>query len=269
MKVIEYSIVCYRGLAKFFRKVKMMRWKCKFFTLISFWLACLSQGLYAATLEVGFYNYPPLMIESDKSGIYHDILNEISKLTGDTFNIRYYPYPRVNFMFNNGGLDIEPGVYPGWVKDQALPGLFSVPFGKVVDVTVFNAGKAFLVKRPEDLQGKTVGMVRGYAYPNLRKLIEDGQLNRSDAVDETQLLKMLHASRFDQIIINKAVAQYSISKLAEYRYFEIGNALNSYDVCMRLSPKLEAWVPQLDRAILHLKKSGAIEKIYAKYGVHL
>jgi polar amino acid transport system substrate-binding protein len=246
-----------------------MRSRNRILSLIFLWLVGLSHGVSAATLEVGFYNYPPMMIEGDKSGIYHDILAEVSKLTGDTFNIRYYPYTRISLMFNNGGLDIEPGVYPAWVKSHAVPGVFSVPFGKIVDVMVFNKGKSFFVKKPEDLQGKTVGMVRGYAYLDLRKLIDDGQLNRSDALDETQLLKMLHASRFDQIIINKAVAQYSIFKVPEYRYFEVGDVINSYDVSMRVSPKWDAWLPKLDKAILQLKKSGAIEKIYAKYGVHL
>ncbi len=246
-----------------------MHWKSKIFSMIFLCLVSCSHALYAAKLEVGFYNYPPMMIEADKSGIYRDILDEVSKLTGDTFNIRYYPYPRISLMFNNGVLDIEPGVYPGWVKNQAVPGLFSVPFGKVVDVMAFSPGKAFLVKKPEDLKGKTVGMVRGYAYPELRKLIEDGQLDRRDAVDETQLLKMLNASRFDQIIINKAVAQYNIFKVSEYRYFELGDVLSSYDVSMRVKPTLDAWLPKLDKAILQLKKNGAIEKIYAKYGVHL
>lgn len=246
-----------------------MRSKNKIFSVILFWLFSCSHGVYAATFEAGFYNYPPMMIEDDKAGIYHDILDEVSKLTGDTFNIRYFPYARITLMFNNGALEIEPGVYPGWVKNQAVPGLFSVPFGKVVDAMVFSPGKAFLVKKPEDLQGKTVGMVRGYTYPDLRKLIENGQLDRRDALGEIQLLKMLHASRFDQIIINKAVAQYNIFNVPEYRYLEIGDVLNSYDVSIRVSPKLEAWLPKLDKAILQLKKNGTIEKIYAKYGVHL
>ena len=38
---------------------------------------------------------------------------------------------------------------------------------------------------------------------------------------------------------------------------------------MRVNPRHEAWLPELDEAILQLKKSGTIEKIYAKYGVSL
>lgn len=244
-----------------------MQWQNKMFSVIALWLLSLSQSLFAASFTVGFYNYPPMMIESDKSGIYQDIFDEISKVTGDTFNIRYYPYARLSLMFNEARLDIEPGVYPGWAQDQKIPGLFSAPFGKVVDVMVFASGKAFPVRESEDLRGKSVGMVRGYAYPSLQGLIESGQIDRRNGLDEDQLLRMLHAGRFDQILISKAVAQYSVFKFSEYRSMEVGDVLGSYDVSMRVSPKLEAWLPKLDEAILQLKQAGVIDRIYAKYGV--
>lgn len=228
-----------------------------------------SVGVSAATFEVGFYNYPPMMIEQDKTGIYQDVLDEVGKLTGDTFSVQYYPYPRISLLFNSGQLDIEPGVYPGWVQSQPTPGLFSVPFGKVIDVMVFAPGKAFPVKRPEDLRGKSVGLVRGYAYPDLRALIEAGQIDRRNALNEAQLLEMLAKSRFDQIVVNKAIAQYSLAKVPEYRHLEIGDVMNSFDVSMRVHPRHGAWLGKLDAAILKLKQQGVIEGIYAKYGVRL
>ena len=226
-------------------------------------------GVHAASFDVGFYNYPPMMIEQDKTGIYQDIFDELGKLTGDTFNVQYYPYPRLGLLFNGGQLDIEPGVYPGWVQGQSIPGVFSVPFGKVVDVMVFAPGKAFPVARPEDLRGKSVGLVRGYAYPDLRALIDEGLLDRRNALNETQLLEMLAKSRFDQIVVNKAIAQYSLAKIPEYRDLEIGDVMSSFDISMRVQPRHEAWVGKLDAAILTLKQRGVIDAIYARYGIHL
>lgn len=246
-----------------------MRWQGKIFTAVLLWFTGVSSHVLAATFEVGFYDYPPMMIEADKSGVYQDIFNELAKLMGDEFNVRYYPYPRIGLLFNNGQLDIEPGVFPGWVQEQAVPGVFSLAFGKVVDVLVFQPGKRFAVKRPADLAGKAVGLVRGYAYPDLKELIESGQLERRNGLNEAQLLAMLAASRFDQVIINKAVAQYNILQVPDYRYFEVGDVMNAYDVSMRVSPKQAAWLPRLNAAILKLKESGVIDRIYAKYGVYL
>ncbi|WP_167141973.1 substrate-binding periplasmic protein [Pseudomonas sp. OTU750018] len=226
-------------------------------------------GVHAASFDVGFYNYPPMMIEQDKTGIYQDIFDELGKLTGDTFNVQYYPYPRLGLLFNGGQLDIEPGVYPGWVQGQSTPGVFSVPFGKVVDVIVFAPGKAFPVARPEDLRGKSVGLVRGYAYPDLRTLIDEGLLDRRNALNEAQLLEMLAKSRFDQIVVNKAIAQYSLANIPEYRDLEIGDVMSSFDISMRVQPRHEDWLDKLDAAILTLKRRGVIDAIYARYGIHL
>jgi len=246
-----------------------MRWKNNLLTAVLLWLAGVSNYSLAATFAVGFYDYPPMMIEATKSGVYQDIFIELSKLMGDEFDIRYYPYPRIGLLFNTGRLDIEPGVFPGWVQEQTVPGVFSIAFGKVVDVLVFQPGKRFAVKSPADLGGKAVGLVRGYAYPDLKALIDKGQIERRNGLNEEQLLAMLAASRFDQIIINKAVAQYNILKVPEYRYLEVGDVMNAYDVSMRVSPKRAAWLLKLNAAILELKKAGVIDKIYAKYGVHL
>lgn len=228
-----------------------------------------SQAGLAATFTVGFYNYPPMMIEQGRSGIYQDIFDELGKLTGDTFNVQYYPYPRIGLLFNGGQLDIEPGVYPGWTINQPVPGVFSVPFGKVVDVMVFAPGKAFPVARPEDLRGKSVGLVRGYAYPDLRALIDAGQIDRRNGLNEAQLLEMLAKSRFDQAVVNKAIAQYSLAKTPEYLHLEIGDVISSFDISMRVHPRHGAWLGTLDAAILELKRRGTMQKIYAKYGVHL
>ena len=244
-----------------------MKWLIKAVSVL--YLSSLAQSSLADTFEVGFYDYPPMMIEDGRSGIYQDILDELAKLTGDRFDVQYYPYPRIGLLFNEGQLDMEPGVYPGWVHSQTTPGIFSVPFGKVVDVLVFAPHKAFAVKQPEDLRGKSVGMVRGYAYPELSTLIASGQLDRRNGLNEQQLLSMLAKSRFDQVIVNKAVAQYNQLKVKEYQQLEIGDMISSYDVSMRVHPKHAAWLERLDAAITQLKRQGTIEKIYARYGVHL
>ncbi|MEX6501211.1 substrate-binding periplasmic protein [Pseudomonas zhanjiangensis] len=244
-----------------------MKWLVKAVVLCC--VACFWSGGYAATFAVGFYNYPPMMIEEGRQGIYQDIFDELARLTGDRFDIQYYPYPRIGLLFEAGMLDIEPGVYPGWVRNRPIPGLFSVPFGEVVDVMAFAPGKAFPVQEPEDLRGKSVGLVRGYAYPDLAPLIAAGQIDRRNALNEAQLLEMLVRQRFDQIVINKAVVQYSVLKKPKYHSLEIGDVMSTFDVSMRVHPEHEAWLPKLDAAILELKRQGLIEKIYAKYGVSL
>lgn len=221
------------------------------------------------TFRVGFYNYPPMMIESGQTGIYQELLEELAKITGHRFQIQYFPYARLLNEFDLGRIDLEPGVFPGWVKHRRVPGVFSVPFGKVVDVLVFAPGKHFPVSMPRDLSGRTIGLVRGYSYPDLRELFESGAVHRADAVSETQLMAMLAAGRIDQILINKAVAQYNILLMPKYGELVLGDVLGSFDVSLRVHPSKKALMPKLDEAILTLKRSGVIARIYAKYGVSL
>ncbi|MGW8392685.1 substrate-binding periplasmic protein [Pseudoduganella sp. HUAS MS19] len=221
------------------------------------------------TFKVGFYNYPPMMIESERTGIYQELLDELSKITGHRFQVQYFPYARLAKEFDVGRIDLEPGVFPGWVRQQRVPGKFSVPFGRVVDVLVFAPGKHFPVHTPRDLSGRTLGLVRGYAYPDLRELFDSGAVHRADAVSETQLMTMLAAGRIDQILINKAVAQYNMLLVPKYRELVLGDVLGSFDVSMRVHPSKKALLPELDEAIVAMKRSGAIARIYAKYGVSL
>ena len=86
---------------------------------------------------------------------------------------------------------------------------------------------------------------------------------------KTQLMAMLAAGRMDQILINKAVAQYNILLEPRYRDFVLGDVLGSFDVSMRVHPGKKPLLPALDDAILAMKRSGTIARIYAKYGVSL
>ncbi|NHZ78503.1 transporter substrate-binding domain-containing protein [Massilia sp. CCM 8695] len=219
------------------------------------------------TFKVGFYNYPPMMIESGRTGIYQELLDELGQITGHRFQAEYLPYARLAKRFDLGQIDLELGVFPGWVKQERIPGVFSIPFGKVIDVLVFAPGKHFKVSTPRDLSGKTVGLVRGYSYPELRELFASGVVHRADAVNEQQLMAMLAAGRMDQILINKAVAQYSVLQVPNYSELVIGDVLGSYDVSIRVQPSKKALLPKLDEAILIMKRSGAIARIYGKYGV--
>ena len=161
---------------------------------------------------------------------------------------------------------MEPGVFPGWVNKQKVPGMFSVPFGKVVDVLVFAPGKHFPVTAPRDLSGKTLGLVRGYAYPDLREMFDLGTVHRADALNETQLMAMLAGGRIDQILINKAVAQYTIREVPKYGELVLGDVLGAFDVSMRVHPSKKALLPKLDEAIVTMKR---YPYLYAKYGVSL
>lgn len=219
----------------------------------------------AETFRVAFYDYAPMMMSASKTGIYHDIFELLGHLTGETFDIQYYPYARSKAMFEHGEIDIEAGISPVWTQDLPVPGLFTIPFGKSVDIIVFAPGKRFEAKRPADLRGKSLGAVRGYFYPGFMELFASRDIVRIDSVDEKQLLANMAKGRFDQAIINRTIAQFWIKEAPAYHRFEIGEVVGDVEISLRIHPSKVSLVPRLNSAIKTMKQSGEIDRIYAKY----
>ncbi len=219
----------------------------------------------AEELRVGAYNYPPFMISKSKTGIFNDILIAIGRITGDTFVWSYFPYARLNKNFNNGLFDIEAGSSPAWTKSRKVPGLHTIPYYVLKDVIVFQQGKQVPFKSPIDLQGYKVGVVRGYAFPQFTKAFEQKLIARIDAVDETQLLRMLDHNRIDQIFVNKDLLLYWTKQIPAYKKFEIGAVIGSYEIGIRVQPDKKHLITRFNKAIEQIRYSGEIERIFKKY----
>ncbi len=225
--------------------------------------------LQAESFTVGLYQdgLPPLMFpENDvQKGIYKDIFSEIEKITGYSFQYKYYPAARVNTSFENGGLDIEPGINPVWRQDSKVPGEYTIPFAKNFTVVLFAGGEKVAVNSLQDLKGKTIGTVRGYFYPGYMDEFAKKTIIRHDSTSEKQLLKMLAKGRLVQVFIDKAFAQYWMKESPAYKDFKIGNTINELDIMMRVHPQKKHHVSKINKALKQLLKAGTIEAIYEKY----
>jgi len=238
------------------------------FALLFCWLLgmeIVSTSIQAAPLKVGFYNFPPFMSIDSQIGIYHDIFESISRDTGYIFEIECFPSARVKMNFESNLIDIEPGVNPTWRKGSKVPGQYTIPFAKAVDVVLFRPGQHIPVDGPESLKGRAVGAIRGYIYPGFTDSFTKNEIIRVDLIDEPKLLKFLVAGRVDQIFINKSVAQYWILKNESYRNYVIGDVIGDVDVMMRVHPSKKQEIERLNKAIKNLSTSGEIEKIFGKY----
>ncbi len=219
----------------------------------------------AESIRVGFYDTAPMMIEESNTGVYHDIFEAIERITGESFVIKYYPYARSAYMFDENEIDIDPGSNPVWTKDLPIPGVFTISFTKIVDVIVFRPGKKIPVTHPINLKGQTVGAVRGYFYPFFEEYFANSIIDRYDGTNEIQILAMLAVSRFDQIIINREIAQYWMSQNPSYRQFEIGDVVGEDELMMRVHPNKKYLIPLLNEAIEQMMQSGEMQQIHSKY----
>ena len=236
-------------------------------TVIIFTVIPFSKETLSETFTVGLKSdwYPPFYFEEGNAntGIYIDILHEIGRITGDDFKKEYYHTPGKYEMFKKNLVDIEPGVNPAWRKKYKDISVYTVPFGRATDVMLFRKGARFPVKSILDLEGKSVGAVRGYVYPGFITYFDYGRSKRDDSTNEEQLLRKLVKERTDLAFINKTVAQYLIN-LHHYDC-EYGNVIGDVEIMFRLHINKKDALDRFNQALKKLLENGTIDKIYAKY----
>lgn len=212
---------------------------------------------------------PPYNIKGSSDahhqGIFVDIFTRVSEITGDEFVFYRYPVSRALAEFDRGRVDIEPGVNEVWRQHVKVGGLYSVEFGYSKEVVLFSQGKKVPVSRPDDLGGKTLGVVRGYTYPMYTQAFADGLITRVDNVSELFLLKQLYAQRYDQIFIGYRTALYYMKTQQKFRHFEVGDVVSQVSHKMRVHPSKAHLMPRLNHALHQLVQSGEMQKIYDQY----
>jgi len=223
----------------------------------------------AEVLTVILYSngYPPYSFPAanpDK-GIYLDILEEVSKITGDEFIPAYYPAKRKLKVFESGQMHIEPGVNPNWRKPWKDISVYSIPFGTFTDVIFFRKGEEFTAKNVSDLKGKKVLTVRGYRYPGYEEKFSNDTITRYDTNNELQMLKFLSATNRDADagFINKDILMYYMNE--HNMKFDIGDSIAEVPAMFRFHITKKHVIERFNSALTSLIDSGTVESIFKKY----
>lgn len=238
-------------------------------TIIILFISLFSSLSSAETFHVMLHtgSFPPYFFEENDSrtGTIKDIYAAISQETGDTFEYVRVPFNRALHKFEIGEIDIEPMTNPAFRGESKVIGVYSKPFAVSEEIILFNSDHHSLVNGPDDLLGKTVGVIKGYYYPKFTPYFEDGRINKSSVKNENILIKLLLAGRFEQALINKDFAQYEIQQQHISKRVVIGKTYTSLDMMIRLHPNKKEALPRFNKAIDKLVKDGTIEKIYSRY----
>lgn len=219
----------------------------------------------AQTYLVGGYDYPPFVYAKATQGIYVDLVTELSKVSQQSFKWEHYPYARLDALFTKASVHIEVGSSPLWTASKRVPGFYTVPFYILKDVVVFRRGKHASMKSFSDLQGKRVGLVRGYSFPQFQKAFDDGTAIRIDAANELALMKLLINNRVDQIFISQDLFLYHQKANKKFNSLVPGDIVGSYEVAIRVHPKYKSLVSILNEGIEALKDRGVIKAIINKH----
>lgn len=213
-------------------------------------------------------DYPPVFFreKGQPKGIVPDVLAAIGSRTGDRFVFVKAPFLRLQLMFDNGEIDIEPSVNPAWREKARVKGRYTIPYCESVNVFIFPDEKsAFDAPTPGDLEGKLFGTVRGYDYLDLQPALENGSVHAVSCGNEAKLLQLLALRRIDTAVIHKPFAQYQMKKRRAYSGFCIGRQFSRLDIMMRFHPDRQDALERFNEAIEQMIAAGEIKEIYDRY----
>lgn len=112
------------------------------------------------------------------------------------------------------------------------------------------------------MQGKTVGMVRGYDYTEKIKQF-DGWKKQLALTDE-QMLKMLNASRHDYVILDVFSADI-LAKKAQVNIKMLKPIIDSTHLYLVFNKDKSDVAKKYDETIGKMIQDGTLDKIYRKY----
>lgn len=216
---------------------------------------------------------PPEMIVNEKamrcSGPLLDIIDEAAETVGFTVKWRIAPFRRSIKELEMGTVDIIPRVILTEKRKAFVAYLGPIGYQKKDIVFLVRSGQVGLINTYDDLKKLRVGVKTGTAY--FKQFNEDTAIKKDFQTDDSNMVKMFAANRFDtMIVLDVAAIEKALRDIgfydfdyANYRYVQkIGN----YYGMSKKSKHIDVY-PDLNSGILDLVESGKVEEIYMKYSV--
>lgn len=170
-------------------------------------LAMLAAAVQAEPARIGFgsHNAPPyayLLPNQPTLGLISDLASLLSEHSGRSVTMVAYARESAAELLERGDLDLICITNPAWLNDRKQQRFWwSKPLFVERDLLVVNSRSGWQPQLLSELQGRRIGMVRGYRYPTLEQLPVDQQPERIDAASPFDQLLALADGQLDGVII--------------------------------------------------------------------
>jgi ABC-type amino acid transport substrate-binding protein len=192
-------------------------------------------------------------------GMHHDLGEALAQKMGRKASFLVLPRKRIALALDSGRADIICMYLPDW-----LPGHFewSQAFFPQTELLISSLNS----ERPHSLpalQGKPIGTVLGFSYPELEQGIGSGFV-RADGPSNLINLRKLAAGRVQHVATIKVLYDYQL-KLGAKINVHPPLLIKQYLTRCAVSENGHVKLPEVDAAITQLVKDGAISKILSTY----
>ena len=223
----------------------------------------------------------PLMIVRNgdpmAGGLFTDILKKVFENSEYVIEPTVMPWQRMKEEFRRSNNWVTYGFQEGFESDIPFE-LASVPIFPFNHVAATLADNSLVVRKPEDLFGRTVILVENFHYPGLDKYLTNptdgagtGQIQSVRAFDIKGTLQMLKHRRGDavfdwglRLIHNLPEANMQRD---EIRFQDASGIIPTRDMYFAYSPNWsESFKQFVHKRLKLLKADGTLDAILRKYG---
>lgn len=225
-------------------------------------------------LKLGMYHSPPYYHTENvaaPSGLSLDLLTPVAKKLGFRLEVVPCPFPRCLKMAAQGELDIVAGLINNQQRRQFLHFL-SPPMMQFNSAFVFysKAGQALKLEKLDDLQGRSVAVLRDGVY--FPAFDDASHFTRVPVNSEVIALELVAIGRVDYAITVEKTALKSlqgagldVAVLQRQPYLHQQH-INGYLAFSRKSAHF-AMAAEIETVLQQLAKQGFYQKIWQQYGL--
>ncbi|GGB41443.1 hypothetical protein GCM10011316_11740 [Roseibium aquae] len=206
---------------------------------------------------------------SDKPGYMVEIAREVFEPLGYTVTYEQVNWARALVETREGKYAAVFGASIGDADDFVFP---KEAQGKAGNAIFVAAGSDWSFSKPEDLSGKTIGLIRDYDYGDLGTQIEthgEASFAGGDDALETNIKKLL-AGRLDALVEEASVFNYSADQMGVSDQVRLEGESEYDPVYIAFSParpESGKLAEELDAGMKALRSSGKLGEILSKYGL--
>lgn len=219
-----------------------------------------------AQLRMASLEYPPY-----SSQYLHDggsivaLTRRAFAMRGHSVQIDFMPWARVRRALRNRNYHGALALWPKEIKEEGLQPSRPLFYSNLGLFIRNDHPLTFTDLR--ELRGQTLGIVRGYGYP--QHIFEAG-LILEEAVDDITNLRKLHAGRFDMVLLEYTVGNHLINNDEQLRgklHWQ-GNVLERMPLLVGFLPRKPGepdWSSVLEQGLRDLHASGEYMQILREH----
>lgn len=172
---------------------------------------------------------------------------------------------RQDELVAQGGVDVRCFSSPDWISNGPQHYHWPKPF-MVIEERLVGPDTEPLITSLAQLEGKTIGTVLGYHYPQLQALFEQGRARRDDAPNESLAFKKLLLRRSQYAVMRTLNLAYQQTLLPAARTLRASPLpLTETPIYCALPKNGQVSLPEFQAAQAQLIASGVLENILKRY----